>query len=152
MKKLFYWSVPMKSFSAMVFAGFIILYMIVGTGYAFITGEAFEYAIPFLFAVQAAVLSIIIAVLWTVIVSDLVAKKMRYFKRIIIFSLILLPVFGASFLIFHVASAEWTPLWFIIGGLIIIGLIIISLLFEAYFKMIGRQYTNVLKDYKAKIK
>jgi len=149
MKKLFYWAVPMKSLSAMIFAGLIILYIIAGTAYAFITNESFEYAIPFIFVIQAAALSIIISVIATIIFSDILIKKKRYFYRLIIFSITLLPVFAICFLVFSVIY--WTNLWLIIGGLTVIGLIIIALLLEYYFKLRGRQYTEILKDYKLNI-
>ena len=152
MKKLIYWAVPVKSLTAMIFAGFIILYMIVGFLYAFITGEPFEYAIPFMFAIQAAALSVIISVLYTLIFSDVIIKKTRYFLRLIIFAVTLLPVFGICLFAFYDASTEWTKLWLIIGGLIIIGMIIISVLFEIYFKLIGKHYTDILQEYKEKIK
>jgi len=150
MKKMIYWTVPVKAFTVMVFAGFIILYMVTGTGYALITGEAFEYAIPFMFALQAAGLSIVISVLYALLFSDVLIKKMRYFKRLIIFSLSLIPVLALSFWIFN--AVGWNSLWLIIGGMIIIGLIIMSILFEVYLNMIGRQYTDVLKIYQEKIK
>ena len=150
MKKLFYWAVPVKSFTAMIFAGFIILYMIVGFLYAIITSKAFEYVIPFMYAIQAAALSVIISVAWTLIFSDVIVKKMRYFKRLMIFTLSLIPVLAISFWIFN--AVGWNTLWLIIGGLIIVGLIIISILFETYLNMIGRQYTDVLKNYQANIK
>jgi hypothetical protein len=151
MKKLFYWSVPIKSFAAMIFAGFIILYMIIVTIYAVITGEAFEYAIPFMFAIQAVAVSVVISILWTIIFSDIIIKKMRYFLRLIIFSAALLPVFALSFLVLFVSHADCIKLWLVILGAMILGLIIISLLFETYFKLIGKRYTEMLKDYKSKI-
>lgn len=134
----------------MIFAGFIILYMITGTMYAFITGEAFEYVIPFMFAIQAAALSIAISVLYILIFSDLIIKKMRYFKRLIIFLLALLPVFAIC-LVFIPMPSDRMNLWLIIGGAIVIFLIIISILFEAYFKLTGKRYTEILQDYKLKI-
>jgi len=148
MKKIFYWSVPIKSFTAMIFAGFIILYMITGTFYSFITSEPFEFAIPFMFAIQSVILSIIISVLWIFIFSEIFIKTMRYFLRLIIFSLTLLPVFAVFLLVIFAVPADWTKLWLVITGLIFIGLIIISLLFECYFRLIGKRYTDILKDYK----
>ena len=150
MKKLFYYTVPVKSFTALIFAGFIILYMITGFLYAFITGEAFEYAIPFVFAIQAAALSVIISVLGFFIFGDIIIKKMRNYLRLIIFALILLPVFALCFWVFYIIG--WTNLWFIIGGFMIIGLIIISVLFEIYFKLIGKRYTEMLNFYKTQTK
>ena len=152
MKKMLYWLVPVKSFAAMIFAGFIILYVIAGSLYAFITGEPFEYSIPFIFAIQSMILSVIISVLWTVFFGDIIIKKMRYFMRLVIFSLTLLPVFGVCLLVFFAIPTDWAKLWLIVAGAMVIGLIVISLLFESYFKLIGRKYTEILKDYKSNIK
>jgi len=153
MKKMLYWLVPVKSFAAMIFAGFIILYIVTGSLYAFITGDgSFEYSIPFIFAIQGAILSVIISVLWTIFFGDLIIKKMRYFLRLVIFSLTLLPVFGVCLLIFINAPTNWAKLWMIVAGAMVVGLIVISLLFESYFKLIGRKYTEILKDYKSNTK
>ena len=150
MKKLLYWTVAIKSFAAMFFTGFIFLYMVLGTLYGIITGESFEYSVSFTFIIQSIALSVIISLLWTAFFDNAIIKKMRYFLRLIIFSLTLLPAFGLCFFVFQAVSAEWTNLWLIIAGFMVVGLIIISLLFESYFKMIGRRYTDTLNDYKAK--
>jgi len=150
MKKMLLWSVPIKSFAAMFFTGIIILYMITGSAYSLFTDESLEYSISFMFAIQSMVLSVIISVLWNIFFSEAIIKKMRYFKRLIIFSFTLIPVFAVCLWVFYSVFADWTFLWLIIAGMLVVGLIIISLLFESYFKLIGRRYTEMLEVYKTK--
>jgi len=151
MKKMFAWLVPVKSLSAMLFAGFIVLYMAAGTLSALITGGGFEYAIPFAYALESAALSVVISVLWALMFSEIFIRKMRFYLRLIIFALSLLPVFAVCLLIFSVIPAGWSELWPFIAGAYVLGLVIISLLFECYFRVAGRRYTEMLNDYKAVI-
>jgi len=152
MKKLMYWSILLKSHAAMFLTGLIVLYMVVSTGHALITGESLELAIPFAYVIQSMVLSVIISVLWVVFFEDNLIKKARYFVRLIMFSLSLIPIFAVCLWLFYVISSEWTFLWVAIAGLLIVGLIIISLLFEVYFKLEGKRYTNVLMRYNSQVK
>jgi len=147
MKKLMYWSMLLKSYAAMFFAGLIILYVVTGSAYAFIS-NGFEFSIPFVFVFQSAALSVVISVLWVVFFDDVIIKKMRYFMRLIVFSVTLIPVFSVCLWLFYAVFPGWTFLWVIIAGLLVVGLIIISLLFESYFKLLGRRYTASLKEFK----
>jgi len=149
MKKLLLWSVPFKSLSAMIFAGFIILYILTGSAYSFFISEAFEYSIPFAFAIQSAALSIVMSIMCALIFSDIFIKKMRYFQRVVIFVIALLPVLALSLLLFFSVPEELTILWLIIAGMILVGIIIVSFIFETYFKMVGKQYTEILRNYKS---
>jgi hypothetical protein len=51
-KKLVDFVMPLKMFASAIFAGIIILYMVSGVAYALITGEAFEFSVPFVFVFQ----------------------------------------------------------------------------------------------------
>jgi len=151
MKKLMYWSILLKSHAAMFLTGLIVLYMVVSTAQAFITGETLDLAIPFTYVIQSMVLAVVISVMWVVFFDDNLIKKTRYFKRLIMFSLALIPVFALCLWLFYVVSSEWTFMWVVIAGLLVIGLIIISLLFELYFKLEGKRYTNVLMSYNSRV-
>ena len=146
-----YWTILIKTYAAMFFTGLIILYMVTGSAYAFFTGELFDYSVPFMFIIQSLVLAVVTSLLWAVFFGEGVIKKMRYFMRLILFALTLIPVFAVCLWLFYAAFTEWTFLWLIIAGMLAVGLIIISLLFERYFKLIGKQYTDVLNHYKQKI-
>ena len=145
MKKLLLWSVPIKSLAAMLFAGFIFLYMMVGGFNAFMTEEIFEFSIPFVFAVQSAVLSALIAMLYASTFSDVIIKKMRYFQRMVIFLLVLIPLLAVHVWLFY------SVVWMIIAVAIGVGILLGSLVLDRYFKLVGKKYTNALEAFKMNV-
>jgi len=145
MKKILFWSVPIKSLAAMIFAGFIIIYMIARSLYALIAGGNHEYVIPFAFAIHSAVLSVVIAVLCALIFSEGIIKKMRYYKRVAIFIAVLTPLLVVHTWLF------FSLMWVIVAGAVGIGVIVGMVIVDRYFKLLGRQYTDVLESYKAKL-
>jgi len=145
MKKLLLWSVPVKSLAAMLFAGFIFLYMMVGSFHSFMTEEVFEFAIPFAFAVQSAVLSALIAMLYASIFSEIAIKKMRYFQRMVIFLLLLIPLLAVHVWLFY------SVIWIIVAVAIGVGILVGSLVLDRYFKLVGKRYTNALEVFKASV-
>ncbi|MCL2356087.1 MAG: hypothetical protein FWC70_02850 [Defluviitaleaceae bacterium] len=150
MKKLITLSVPIKAFASMIFAGIMVLYMVSGVAYNVITGEALEYAIPFAFVVQVALLSTIISVLWNVFTGDTVIKNRRFAKRLIMFTLSLLPVLALCFFTFLAIPAGWTMPWFISVLAVSVFVVILAILSEIYFKKTGERYTEALNKYKQK--
>ena len=151
-KKILSWVIPMKSFAAMIFAGFIGLYMVTGGLYAVLWNDSsFNYTIPFIFILQGLVLSVLISILWNVILGEGVIKRMRYLPRLIIFSASLMAMLAVCLLVFFAIPTEWAKLWLIIAGGVCGVIIFISVLCEIYYKMTGRRYTEILQDYKSNI-
>ncbi|MCL2387667.1 MAG: hypothetical protein FWC89_09005 [Defluviitaleaceae bacterium] len=148
MKKLVTLSVPIKAFASMIFAGIMVLYMVSGVAYSIITGEAFEYAIPFVFVVQSALLSTIISALWSVFLGGTVIKKWRFTKRLIMFKLSLILLLALCFFTFLAIPADWTMPWFISILAVSVFVVILAMLSEVYFKKTGERYTEALKQYK----
>ena len=152
MKKLLNFVLPLKSFAAMIFSGFICAYMVTGTLYSIILKDPFNYTIPFVFVLQGLVLSIVISSLWVIILGDTIIKKMRYLPRLIIFSISLMVVLVLCLLTFFAIPTDWAKLWLIVAGLVVMGIIALSILFELYYRITGKRYTEMLREYQSKIK
>ena len=152
MKKLIDFSMPLKMFASAIFAGFMILYMMSGVVYAYITGDDFTYAVPFIFVLQGLLLSTLISLVWGLLFSDILIKKWRCFPRLIIFAVSMMVLLGACVLTFMAIPTEWANLWLITNGCIGLGLIIFAAVNEVRFKATGRRYTEILKSYKNTLK
>ena len=151
MKKMMQFVMPVKSLAAMVFAGLMCAYMAAGSLYAVITGTPFKYNIPFAFVLEGLMLSIVIAILWIVLLSDTFIKRMRFSPRLILFAVGLAAALGLCFLVFFARHTDWAKLWLIVIGVFVFAVIALSVLAELYFKATGRRYTELLKDYQTKI-
>jgi len=151
MKKLVDFSMAVKSFAAMIFAGFMCLYMVAGFLYVIITENPFEYSIPFAFAIQGAILSMLISCLWGVFFSGVIIKKWRYFARMIMFSFSIMILLAVCFLTVSAIPAEWTNLWLIAVGGVGAFVVILAVISEIYFKATGERYTKILQSYKENI-
>lgn len=151
MKKILSLVIPVKSFAALIFTGLMCAYMVTGGLYAVIMNQPFDYVIPFIFILQGLVMAVIISIMWSVLFSDTVIKKMRYLPRLIIFSLSLLAVLAVCLLIFLAIPTDWAKLWLIVAGIIAAGVIVLSVLGELHLKATGKRYTEILKDYKSNI-
>ena len=149
MERLIDFSLPLKSFAAMIFAGFMCLYMAAGFLYAAITGNPFEYAIPFAFVIQGAVLSLLISCLWGLFLSEAVIQKRRYFSRIVMFALSLAALLSAYSLAFLAMPAKWADLWLISTGGVGAFVVVLAVISEMYFRATGKRYTKILESYKA---
>ena len=148
MKKIIALSVPLKAFAAMLFSGMMVLYMVSGTVYSLFVEEAFSFSIPFVFALQGLVLSMVISVMWGVFFSDVVIKKWRFFKRYLAFKLSLLPFLALCFFTFLAIPSEWAVPWFIVLLAIMVFIFVIAALNEVVFRRSGRHYTEALKAYR----
>jgi len=148
MKKIIEIVMPFKSFTAMVFSGFMILYMIGAIIYSVITGHVFDYSIPFAFVLQSIGLSVIISILWGVFFSKTIIKKWRFFLRHIVFELSLFSMLGLYFLTFFNVSSEETKLWFFVAVIVAFFIILLTSICEMYFRKTGKDYTEMLKIYK----
>jgi hypothetical protein len=149
MKKALSTVLPLKSFAAMIFTGFMIFYMVAGTLYAVVTGEVFDYTIPFAFVLQGVLLSILISALWALLFNERMDKKMRWFPRLAIFALALTGLLAICILIFTAIPMDWAKLWLFVAGGICSGIIVLSALGELYLKAKGKRYTDILREYQA---
>ena len=148
MKKLADFVMPLKMFGAAIFSGFMILYMVSGVVYAYVTTEDFNYAVPFVFVLQGLLLAALISLLWGVFFSDVLIKKWRVSPRLIVFSISLMILLGACVLTFIAIPTDWAQLWLITNSCIGFGLIVFAIVNEIRLKATGRRYTEVLNKYK----
>jgi hypothetical protein len=151
MKKIMAFVLPIKAMAAMIFAGFICLYMVSGIFYAVVTGMEFNYMIPFVFVLQGLGLSVMISILWELFFFIVIIKKWRFFLRHLIFEISLLALLTVCFLTFLAIPTDWAKLWLIVAGIVAVGIITISSISEMYYKKTGKRYTEVLKTYKTNI-
>jgi hypothetical protein len=152
MKKLMDFLMPIKFFAAMIFVGLMCLYMVSGIIYAHFADVDFYYSIPFVFAIQGLVLSLLIALMWEVFFGDVIIKKWRFFRRIVMFKMSLLVLFAVCFLTSFGIPTHWTGAWFIAILCLMTGIIAIAGLSELNHKKTGKRYTEVLRAYQANIK
>ena len=150
MEKLIAFVMPMKFIAGGILAGLIGFYMVVGTLYARFTGVEFEYSIPFAFILQGAVLAILIAILWEVFFGEVIIKKLRFFKRALMFNLSLVLLIAICFLTSFVLPTDWAHLWLIGTGVLTLGIAVMSCLNEIYYRKTGKQYNEMLRAYKEK--
>ena len=147
MKNLINLVTPVKAFAAMIFTGIMILYMISGFLYDRFTENGFGYYIPFSFVLQGLVASLLISILWGIFLSSTFIKNWRFFSRLLGFKLSLVPLLGVSFFTVFAIPSEWSVLWFVGTVLVSMGLVLIAMVRETYFKRMGDQYTQALKKH-----
>ena len=148
-KKIMDFAMPMKMLGSMIFAGLIISYMISGVIYAYISGEAFTYAVPFAFILHGLLLAAFTSVFWGLLFSGIIVKKWRFFQRMIVFALSLMALLSVSLLTFVAIPTQWAALWLTVNACIGTGLVAFSVVSEIRFKTTGKRYTEVLNIYKA---
>ncbi|WP_088825579.1 hypothetical protein [Listeria goaensis] len=149
MNKIMAYILPMKNFAAMIFAGFIILYMVTGVLFGAIYNTDFDYKIPFTFVLQGLVLALLISCLWSILFNN--KRKSRTFIRLIIFAIILIGLVKISALALLTLSLQWVSLWIAVTAIITVGLIVIAILGELFFRKEGKRYTEKLKEYQANL-
>ena len=149
MKKIIELTTPIKAFAAMLFAGFICLYIVGGVLYSAFLDSSFDHTISFVHLLQGLVFSMLISLLWGICFSDVVIKKWRFFLRHLLFVLSLAILLALCFFMFSVISTEWSTLWLVVAGVMIAFAIVLSILSEWYFKKTGEHYTELLKLYQA---
>jgi phosphoglycerol transferase MdoB-like AlkP superfamily enzyme len=151
MRKLMGFVMPIKTYAALIFTGLICLYMISGVLYAQLSGAVFSYTIPFVFVLQGLVLSLLISILWSVFISDVLIKKLRFFARFLLFGLSLLVLLSLCLLTFLAVPTNWAKLWLIVIAAVVFGIVILSCLSEMYYRKTGKLYTEALALYKAEM-
>jgi len=149
MKNLIDFVMPIKLIAGGVLFGIIGFYMVVGTLYAQFTGVEFEYSIPFAFILQGAILSVAIAVLWEAFFGEVIIKKCRFFKRALLFNLSLILLIIACFFTSFALPTDWSYLWLAGAAIITLGIAVMSVLNEIYYRKTGKHYNKMLAKYKA---
>ena len=150
MKKIIELTTIIKSFAAMLFAGFVCLYIFIGIVYAAFVDDSFTYAISFVHLLKGIGLATLISLTWGLCFSDVVIKKRTFLKRQILFKVSLAILLAFSFYTFTVIESGWAILWLIVAGTIIAFVIVLSYLSEWYFRKTSKRYTELLKIYQSK--
>ena len=142
MKKLFEISVAIKSVAAMVLAGQIFLYVIIGSFFGLTS-------IEFSFIWQAIVIAAITAILQYIAFTEDVIKKMRYSLRLLLFALPLYTILAAFAIIFRWFPANiYAWLTFTLIFLVIFGAM--NAAFEIYTRVTGKKLNECLNAYNSK--
>ena len=148
MKKLLEFVMPIKFFAAMAFFGLIALYVVSGMLYVVITGNTIEYAVPFMFVFQSMVMSIVIAIFWSLFFNETISRKWRFFLRYILFSLSLFAFLTVCFFTFLAIPAEWVVHMFFVSIVVFIGTTIFLTINELHYRKTGERYMEILNVYK----
>ena len=149
MKKIIELTTPVKAFAAMLFAGFICLYMVGGVIYANFVDASFDYTISFIHLLKGIGFSTLLSLLWGICFSDVVIKKWKFFHRYLLFDSLAGIVLVTLLLISYFTSMDWLALWFIVAIIISIFTVVLALLREFHFRKTGAQYTELLRIYQA---
>jgi uncharacterized membrane protein YfcA len=149
MKKLMAVVLPMKNFAAMIFTGFIALYLVTGTLYAVCANAEFDFKIPFVFVLEGMALSLIISALWSALFSE--KRKCRAYIRLIAFAAALAASVIAGAFAFPVIPDRWSALWVAVTCCIVLGVIVMAILGEAYYRREGKRYTKALREFQANL-
>ena len=149
MKRIIELTTPIKAFAAMLFAGFICLYIFGGFLYATFLDTSFDYAISFIHLIQGIGFAMVISLLWGIFFSTVIIKKWSFILRQLLFDFSLAILFILCIFMFSVISTEWNLLWLTVAGVMIIFVIVLSIISEWYFKRTGEQYTELLKLYQS---
>ena len=142
MKKLIEISVAIKSIAAMVLAGQIILYVIVGS---FLGLSSMDFS----FIWQAVAIAAITGILHYIAFTEDVIKKMRYPLRLIVFTIPLFVILAAFAVVF-----QWFPFNLLAWTLFALVFIVVFGAFNAavaiYTKVTGKKYNESLNAYNRK--
>jgi len=150
MKKFIELTTIVKTFAAMLFAGFVCLYIFGGIMYAIFVDDSFTYSISFIHLVKSIIFAMLISVLWGVSFSDVVIKKCPFYKRQILFKVSLALLFAFCFIMFSIIESNWEIIWLVIAGIMIVFVVVLSYLSEWYFRKTSVRYTEILKIYQSK--
>ena len=142
MKKLFEVSIAIKSIAAMVLAGQIFLFLIVGSFFGLTSMD-------FSFIWQAIIVAVVVAVLQYITFTEDLIKKTRYKHRLLVFSIplyIILAAFAIIFGWFTFSINTW--LIFTLVFVTIFGAFIFA--FALYTKVTGKKFNESLDAYNRK--
>jgi len=142
MKKLFEVSVAIKSVAAMVLAGQIFLFVIIGSFFGL-------SSMDFSFIWQAIAIAAITAIIQYIAFTEDVIKKMRYSLRLVVFSIPLYAILATFVVIFRWFPANiYTWLTFTLIFLLIFGAM--NAAFEIYTRVTGKKLNECLNAYNRK--
>lgn len=82
--------------------------------------------------------------------SDKIIKKMRYTRRLLLFSVMFLPLLSAIALIFKWFPTEVAASWITFFVIFLAVFIIVTLCFEVHYKISGKKYDGLLGEYKSR--
>ena len=150
MKKIIEWSALLKTLAAMLFAGFICLYIVGGILYAWFIDESFPYTISFVHLLKSIGYATVISLLWGLCFGGIVIRKWSFWKRQLLFKLSLAALFTSSVFLLRAVESEWKILWLTVAGVITLFAIVLSYVSEWYFRKTSKEYTEVLKVYQLK--
>jgi len=147
MKKLTAFVMPLKMLGSMIFAGFMILYMVSGSLYGFLFEADINYSVPFAFVLQGLLLSALVSLIWGVFFGEAFIKKWRYFPRLMAFVLSLAAMLAVCFMVFTAVPTEMARLWLAANCVVGAAIVAASLAGEIVFKKTGKRYTEILKEF-----
>ena len=102
-----------KALGAAMFMLTVVLYMVIGTLYARISGEDFNYHVSFAFLIQGMIVSMLSSLIWIVCFGFI--KSWRFFTRYLLLFIVIVAFFVVSILIPIINSAEGYGIWIISG-------------------------------------
>jgi len=151
MKKFIALTTTLKAFAAMLFAGFICLYMVGGVGYAILIDGAFDFTISFIHLVMAIGFTMSVSLLWGVCFGHVVIKDWAFASRYALFVFTLVILLATTFFYFSFLTTPWNLLWLTAATLIVAFVMVLSVVSEWYFKKTGEHYTDVLRIYQSQM-
>jgi len=148
MNKFMAFVMPAKSLAGLIFSGLMVLYVVAGYIVPAIQKAPFDFTVPFIFVIEAVVLSIAIAAAWQALFAT--ARRWRFLPRLAVFCLILVVLMALSVLVFFGWHTDWAKLWWIVIAAVMAGIVVIAVAGEIYYKVTGQRYTELLHAYQAK--
>jgi hypothetical protein len=140
MKKFFECVVEWKTAAAMMFAGSVILCVVI----MLFLGEN---TVPIPMLISIFIVSSVGTFLQYLAFTDRIIKKLRYTIRMIVFAL---PFFGL--LAANAYFFKWIPLdtmhWLVFTAIFVIVLLVMTIAFEIYYKAMGKKYDGLLGQYR----
>ncbi len=129
-----------KNGAAMAFVGMLMLYVVIGWFFGL-------HSISFALIWQFLFIALITGTMQFICFTEHVVKTMRYPLRLLLFALPLYLCISA-----FAAAFRWFPLtltsWLLFTAIFLVAFAIITAVFEAYFRITGRRYTQMLDAFK----
>lgn len=142
MKKFIETVAIIKSIAGMVFAGQVILFVVIGSFFGL-------SSISFSFIWQALAIALITGVLQFVAFTEAVIKRIKYSLRLVIFAMPLFIILAFFAVLFH-----WFPLsigaWLTFSMIFLFVFGAITAVFELYSRITGKRYNEKLNAYRHK--
>lgn len=131
--------------ACMMFAGSIIIYMIIAGAYG-------KFQIESGIVVSLLLMSAVGTGIQILAFTELVIKKMRYSLRIIVFTVPFFAMLAGCAGVFKWFPTEQYTSWVIFIAIFLFILIVMLIMFEIYFRAAGKKYDGLLGQYKNKSK